>query len=93
MDTDTTAAVAANRRNWDDRAGVHAASRFYDLARFREDPDHLSPAVVFDRTRLGDVAGQRLVHVQCHIGADTLSWARLGAARCRGCPTPDGGHR
>ena len=28
---------------------------------------------------VGDVAGRSLVHLQCHFGLDTLSWARLGA--------------
>ena len=28
---------------------------------------------------LGDVAGRSLLHLQCHFGMDTLSWARLGA--------------
>lgn len=35
--------------------------------------------VRFDAQRLGGVAGRRLVHLQCHIGTDTLSWAKLGA--------------
>ena len=29
---------------------------------------------------MGDVSGKRLVHLQCHFGLDTLSWARLGAS-------------
>ena len=33
----------------------------------------------FDRPRLGDIAGRRGVHLQCHIGTDTISLARLGA--------------
>ena len=28
---------------------------------------------------VGDVAGKTLLHLQCHFGIDTLSWARLGA--------------
>jgi len=70
---------AANRRNWDERARVHAASEFYGLDRYRDDAVHLSDVVAFDRARVGDVAGRRLLHLQCHIGTDTLSWARLGA--------------
>jgi SAM-dependent methyltransferase len=35
--------------------------------------------VRFDRPRLGDIAGLEAVHLQCHIGTDTLSLARLGA--------------
>jgi SAM-dependent methyltransferase len=35
--------------------------------------------VQFDKPRLGDIGGLRTVHLQCHIGTDTLSLARLGA--------------
>ena len=43
------------------------------------DPAHLSEVVRFDLPRLGDIAGLDVVHLQCHIGTDTLSLARLGA--------------
>ncbi len=46
---------------------------------FVEDPTFLSEVVRFDLPRLGDVTGLRGVHLQCHIGTDTLSLARLGA--------------
>jgi SAM-dependent methyltransferase len=68
-----------NRANWDERAAVHAASPEYDLPRFIADPGHVSDVVTFDRPRLGSLDGQRVVHLQCHIGHDTLSLARLGA--------------
>ncbi|GAA1597186.1 class I SAM-dependent methyltransferase [Actinoplanes couchii] len=68
-----------NRANWDDRATAHAASPDYRVSRFAEDPHFLSDVVRFDQPRLGDVAGLRGVHLQCHIGTDTLSLARLGA--------------
>ena len=68
-----------NRANWDERAPAHAASADYNLAAFREDPTHLSDVVRFDLPLLGDVSGLRGVHLQCHIGTDTLSLARLGA--------------
>ena len=68
-----------NRRNWDERAGIHAASPDYAVEQFRRDPTHLSGVVRFDLPRLGDIAGLRVVHLQCHIGTDTLSLARLGA--------------
>ena len=69
----------ANQRNWDDRAPVHASSELYGLEAFVADPQRLSSVVAFDRDSIADVAGKRLVHLQCHIGTDTLSWARLGA--------------
>lgn len=77
MDVETS--VAANRRRWDERAPAHAASAGYAVARFVDDPAYLSEVVRFDRPRLGDITGLRTVHLQCHIGTDTLSLARLGA--------------
>ena len=71
--------VLINRANWDERAPAHAASRDYGVDRFVEDPAHLSGVVRFDRPLLGDLTGLRAVHLQCHIGTDTLSLARLGA--------------
>lgn len=68
-----------NRTMWDDRAPAHAASADYGFERFVADPDHLSDVVRFDLPRLGDVSGLRGVHLQCHIGTDTLSLHRLGA--------------
>lgn len=47
--------------------------------RFIGDPEYLSGVVRFDRPRLGDLTGRRGVHLQCHIGTDTLSLTRLGA--------------
>ena len=71
--------VEINRLNWDERAPAHAASPDYHVAEFASDPDFLSPVVRFDRPRLGDIMGLRGVHLQCHIGTDTISLARLGA--------------
>lgn len=68
-----------NRRNWDERAPAHAASVDYAVARFIEDPAFISGVVRFDQPLLGDVRGARGVHLQCHIGTDTVSLARLGA--------------
>jgi SAM-dependent methyltransferase len=68
-----------NRANWNERVPAHVASPSYNVARFEEDPQHLSEAVRFDRPRLGDISGLHVVHLQCHIGTDTVSLARLGA--------------
>ena len=69
-----------NRANWNDRAPAHAASPDYAFDRFAADPDFLSEVVRFDRPRLGDISGLRGVHLQCHIGTDTVSLSRLGAS-------------
>ncbi|WP_328460425.1 class I SAM-dependent methyltransferase [Actinoplanes sp. NBC_00393] len=68
-----------NRANWDERAPAHAGSPDYHVEDFVADPAYLSEVVRFDLPRLGDVAGLRGVHLQCHIGTDTISLARLGA--------------
>jgi SAM-dependent methyltransferase len=68
-----------NRASWDDRVAAHTASPDYAVARFTEDESFLSEVVSFDAPRLGDIAGLDAVHLQCHIGTDTVSLARLGA--------------
>lgn len=68
-----------NLAQWDERAPAHAASQDYHLDDFVTDPAFLSEVVRFDLPRLGDVAGLRGVHLQCHLGTDTLSLSRLGA--------------
>ncbi|MGQ0623764.1 MAG: class I SAM-dependent methyltransferase [Sporichthyaceae bacterium] len=70
---------AANLANWEDRVPIHVAPGGYDLERFEADPSALSDAVAYDRERLGELSGLRAVHLQCHIGTDTVSLARLGA--------------
>ena len=74
---------AVNLANWEDRVAVHVGPQGYDLAAF-DDPAHLSRVVQFDVPRLGDLAGLDVVHLQCHIGTDTVSLARLGAASVTG---------
>lgn len=68
-----------NRALWDERAPAHAGSPDYAVNTLVGDAAALSDVVRFDLPRLGDIAGVRCVHLQCHIGTDTLSLARLGA--------------
>lgn len=70
---------AANLANWNERVAGHMAPDGYSVDRLVDDPDHISPTVRFDVPYLGDVSGRTLLHSQCHIGTDTLSWAKLGA--------------
>ncbi|MGV9801458.1 class I SAM-dependent methyltransferase [Mycobacterium sp. NPDC003449] len=71
--------------NWDDRADVHVRSKMYDVDGFLADPSDISQVVRNDLAVLAPqlppsgVAGLSLLHLQCHIGTDTISWARLGA--------------
>jgi hypothetical protein len=69
----------ANRANWDARVDIHFPSVEYGVDRFATNPAHRSDVVTFDKDKLGDVRGKRLIHLHCHIGTDTVSWARLGA--------------
>jgi SAM-dependent methyltransferase len=66
-----------NRAWWDERVPLHVASDFYDVEGFKAGGDTL---LGFADDELGDVRGRSLVHLQCHFGLDTLSWARRGAA-------------
>ena len=65
-----------NRAWWDERVGLHVDSDFYDLPGFLAGGDPLRP---FEVEEVGPVEDLRLAHLQCHIGLDTLGWARRGA--------------
>ena len=69
---------AANLANWNERVAGHTANDGYGIAALIADPDHISDVVAFDRA-FGAVDGRTLLHSQCHIGTDTVSWAKLGA--------------
>ena len=71
---------AVNRAWWDERAPAHAGSPDYAVQELIADPTRLSDVVRFDLPRLGDLNGKRGIHLQCHIGTDTISLHRLGAA-------------
>ncbi len=68
----------ANRRRWDEAVGIHVKSTTgaYRLDDFRAGEDILLP---IESAEVGDLAGKRLLHLQCHFGLDTLSLARRGA--------------
>lgn len=81
----------ANRKRWDwgylprfrqwGSVPLHLASDYYDLEAFRSGKD---PLRAFELAEVGDVTGCSLLHLQCHLGLDTLSWARHGASRVVG---------
>jgi SAM-dependent methyltransferase len=72
--------ATVNKANWNERVPAHVASPDYQVAEFIADPAFISRVVRFDVPRLGDLTGLRGVHLQCHIGTDTISLARLGAS-------------
>ena len=67
---------AANQRLWNAYTPVNERSKVYDLDAFRKGKSSLNKV---ELAELGDVKGKTLLHLQCHFGQDTLSWARLGA--------------
>jgi len=67
---------AVNRAHWDERVPLHLRGRFYDIDGFKAGRSTLKRHELCD---LAPVSGKRLIHLQCHFGLDTLSWARLGA--------------
>lgn len=68
--------LQVNRARWDELAGIHADSAHYDLEGFLSGGIRVRD---YEPRDLGDVGGKTLLHLMCHIGLDTLSWARLGA--------------
>src|SRR5512140_1292907 len=67
--------LESNRRLWNDWTGIHEKSAFYDVDGFKAGQLRLDPI----ERELGQVSGKSLLHLQCHFGLTTLSWARLGA--------------
>lgn len=71
--------IELNRALWDERVPAHVDSPGYRVNDLIADKRAISDVVAFDRPLLGDITGLRGVHLQCHIGTDTISLARLGA--------------
>jgi 2-polyprenyl-3-methyl-5-hydroxy-6-metoxy-1,4-benzoquinol methylase len=74
-----------NKKSWNKRTIVHKDSLFYDLASFKNGKSSLNK---IELEELGDVTGRSLLHLQCHFGMDTMSWARAGA-NCVGVDLSD----
>jgi 2-polyprenyl-3-methyl-5-hydroxy-6-metoxy-1,4-benzoquinol methylase len=68
--------LADNKAIWDERVPVHAASELYDLPGVLAGRDRLRP---WEDSEMGTVAGLDVIHLQCHIGTDTVALARRGA--------------
>ncbi|TMB93270.1 MAG: class I SAM-dependent methyltransferase [Chloroflexi bacterium] len=70
--------LAANLRHWDELARLHPRTAFYGhyLERLRGGASALHRLEI---SEVGDVAGKSLLHLQCHIGTESISWSRLGA--------------
>ncbi|MFR0354539.1 class I SAM-dependent methyltransferase [Streptomyces sediminimaris] len=77
MTTDEHARLMrANQANWDARTPVHLASRFYGLGQGLDPARWFAP---FEWEDLGEPAGRDVLHLQCHLGTETLAFAERGA--------------
>jgi SAM-dependent methyltransferase len=65
-----------NQAMWDELADIHIQSTYYNVKGFKNGQTSLRP---FEIEEVGEVEGKSLLHLQCHFGLDTLSWARRGA--------------
>ncbi|MGB0524276.1 MAG: class I SAM-dependent methyltransferase [Flammeovirgaceae bacterium] len=68
--------LEVNKELWNTKTAYHMASEFYDLAGFKAGKSSLNG---IELHQLGDISGKKLLHLQCHFGQDTLSFARMGA--------------
>jgi SAM-dependent methyltransferase len=66
-----------NRELWNEITPIHAQSKFYDVEGFKKGSSSMRYPVEIEE--MGDVSGKSLLHLQCHFGMGSLSWARLGA--------------
>src|SRR5215831_9126414 len=66
----------ANRASWDERVGVHLGPGGYDLSDLRAGRGRLN---AIEEAELPPVSGRRVLHLQCHFGADSLALAQRGA--------------
>ena len=68
--------IKVNKESWNKRTEVHVDSKFYDVEGFLKGKNALKE---IELTEMGNVEGKTFLHLQCHFGLDSLSWARLGA--------------
>lgn len=66
----------ANKKWWNNVTPIHSRSELYDLEGFKKGKSSLFS---IEKEEVGDVKGKSLLHLMCHFGMDTLSWARMGA--------------
>lgn len=75
METNFEYAEKSNQQLWDELTPVHVKS-YNSINTLKKGGVAVSE---IERRELGEVNGKTLLHLQCHIGTDSLSWARLGA--------------
>lgn len=66
----------ANKIQWDSRVEPHQTADLYNMEAFMAGTSSLNE---IEQNGIGAVTGKSLLHLQCHFGQDTLSFARMGA--------------
>lgn len=82
--SDAGAWFADNRANWDSRAEAHMFGDYEGKGRLIADKTAISDVLAQDIDRFGDLTGKDVCHLQCHVGTDTIGFARRGANRVVG---------
>ena len=82
---DNTNYFEVNKATWNKKVAIHAKSDMYAMEAFKSGKSSL---MSYELKALGNVDKKSLLHLQCHFGQDTLSWARLGA-KCVGVDLSD----
>jgi 2-polyprenyl-3-methyl-5-hydroxy-6-metoxy-1,4-benzoquinol methylase len=67
-----------NKARWNETTEINSKSDFYNLEAFKSNKDCLALDKI-EKSAFGDVTGKSLLHLQCHFGMSTLSFARMGA--------------
>jgi SAM-dependent methyltransferase len=67
---------ATNRAHWDEKVALYLGPRGYDLSSLRAGHGRFN---AIEEAELWPVAGSRILHLQCHFGADSLKLAQRGA--------------
>ena len=68
--------IALNKNAWNNKTEVHIASDFYDMKGFLEGKSTLNS---IELELLGAISNKKILHLQCHFGQDTMTFARMGA--------------
>ena len=82
--SETASWFADNQANWDSRAHAHMFGNYGGKDELIADKTAISSVLAVDIDRFGDLTGKSVCHLQCHVGTDTIGFARRGASRVVG---------
>ena len=82
--SETASWFADNQANWDSRAHAHMFGNYGGKDALIADKAAISDVLAVDIDRFGDLTGKSVCHLQCHVGTDTIGFARRGAFRVIG---------